>query len=618
MPCFTAPQALETLKDSGLDIPLIVVSGTVGEETAVECMLAGAADFMVKGKLHRLAPAIERELREAKGRKSRQQVETELEESEDRFRNMADAASVMIWTMDPEGRITYINRRFMELTGNVLNKNGDLELGQLFNSEATTTFHEVVEQSLRLKEGFSVEHRVRDKFGQCLWIFTSTAPRFSADGKFLGLVGSSVDITDRKAAEEELFTRTRQQEIVTELGLDALTGMPLPGLIDKALALIVETLKVEFCKYLELQPGGEELLFKAAIGWDEDLIGTARVAVNEKTHVGYTVLSREPVVFENLATETRFQGSLLLRTNDIQSGLCLVLLVQNRPYGALCVHSKRWRRFTTDEQNFMQAVSNILSATIEQEQVARELREAKEEAEEANRKKSEFLAMMSHELRTPLNAILGFSQMMQNGIAGAVNPKQFKYLSNVITSGKHLLTIINDLLDISKVEAGKMDISLEWVELSPLLREVRSMMAELANHKNVALKIEVKHPLDRVHVDPARFRQILVNLISNAIKFNKDGGEVAVEICREEGHLVGSVRDTGIGISEENMRNLFTKFYQIDASSSRYYQGTGLGLALTRDLIELHGGEISVESTEGVGSTFAFRIPLQEAPVVCS
>lgn len=247
-----------------------------------------------------------------------------------------------------------------------------------------------------------------------------------------------------------------------------------------------------------------------------------------------------------------------------------------------------------------------------QKNVEAALNTAKEVAEATNQKKSDFLAMMSHELRTPLNSIIGYSQMIENGMAGPLTEKQKKYIQNVSMSGEHLLVIINDLLDVSRVEAGKMEIAKESVEISHLVDEVRNILSDLANKEKVKLLFEIQPNLGFAELDSARFKQILINLVNNAIKFNRVGGTVWVRLFRTENQqwLFGEVEDNGIGIAQNKLPELFKKFYQADNSYSRRHQGTGLGLALTKDLIELHGGEISVESQEGRGSIFMFRLPV--------
>jgi PAS domain S-box-containing protein len=239
------------------------------------------------------------------------------------------------------------------------------------------------------------------------------------------------------------------------------------------------------------------------------------------------------------------------------------------------------------------------------------LEQAKLHAERLNRRKSEFLSLMSHELRTPLNSIIGYSRMIENRMAGPLNDNQSKYIGNVVYSGKHLLNIVNDLLDISKVEAGKMKIFPTVFELAPLMEDIRAMLVDLANKKGVVLLFNTQSDLSTIEADPARFKQILINLISNAIKFNHSGGKVLVNIFKREDEkwLIGQVQDTGIGIPKNKLDNLFSTFYQVDSSDSRSHEGTGLGLALTKELIELHGGKIEIETQEGVGSTFTFSLP---------
>ncbi len=248
----------------------------------------------------------------------------------------------------------------------------------------------------------------------------------------------------------------------------------------------------------------------------------------------------------------------------------------------------------------------------DKKQLEESLEKARIHAEELNRRKSEFLSLMSHELRTPLNSIIGYSRMIENKMAGPLNDHQSKFIQNVVYSGKHLLNIVNDLLDLSKVEAGKMKIAPTTFELAPLIEDIRVMLIELANKKEVSLLFNIQSGITSIEADPARFKQILINLINNAIKFNHPGGEVRVNIFMKEGGqwIMGQVQDTGIGIPQDKLQNLFSKFYQVDTSPSRSNEGTGLGLALTKELIELHGGKIEVESQEGVGTTFTFRIPL--------
>jgi len=243
-----------------------------------------------------------------------------------------------------------------------------------------------------------------------------------------------------------------------------------------------------------------------------------------------------------------------------------------------------------------------------------ELANAKEAAEEANRKKSLFLANMSHELRTPLNAVISYSQMMKQGIAGSITEKQYKYANNIEISGKHLLDIVNDILDIAKIEAGKIQLSPKAIPIKHLILDLENILSEFADRQQVHLEFEIDPKLEIITGDPVRLRQIFFNLISNAIKFNSRDGHVTVRVFLDEAGqgFIGEIQDTGIGIPADKLGDLFTEFYQVDDSTSRCHEGTGLGLALTQHLVRLHSGEISVESEAHKGSTFRFRIPIQK------
>ena len=231
--------------------------------------------------------------------------------------------------------------------------------------------------------------------------------------------------------------------------------------------------------------------------------------------------------------------------------------------------------------------------------------------QEASRLKSEFLANMSHELRTPLNAIIGFSEFLVDERPGSLNPKQKEYLEDILNSGRHLLQLINDVLDLSKVEAGKMDLFPETFVLPAAVEEVCSILAPLASKKNITVKRKIAPAVGNVTLDLQRFKQILYNLLSNAVKFTEDGGKVEILAALHDGSWFRlQVRDTGIGIKPEDIGKLFIEFQQLDAGYARRYQGTGLGLALTKKLVELQQGSITVESEPSKGSTFTVRLPL--------
>lgn len=225
--------------------------------------------------------------------------------------------------------------------------------------------------------------------------------------------------------------------------------------------------------------------------------------------------------------------------------------------------------------------------------------------------KSDFLANMSHELRTPLNAIIGFSELMKQRVPGELNKKQETYVDDILMSAKHLNELINDILDLSKVEAGKTELVQEKLPVHQAINEGLTLVKEKAVNQKVNLNVELAPGLEFIVADKQRFRQILYNLLSNAVKFSKpEGGEVTVSTMKASDMAQISVSDTGIGIKEEDMGKLFRTFQQLDMSMSRKYGGTGLGLAITKQLVELHGGRIWAESRYGEGSTFTFLLPI--------
>jgi len=246
-----------------------------------------------------------------------------------------------------------------------------------------------------------------------------------------------------------------------------------------------------------------------------------------------------------------------------------------------------------------------------------ELEEQYKRVLEASRLKSEFLANMSHELRTPLNAIIGFSEMMSDGKLGLVTDDQKEYLGDILASSRHLLQLIDGVLDLAKVESGKMEFHPEPVDVGLLVGEVREMLRRLSLDRRIAVRIEVADGFDGVVTDAGKLKQVVYNFLSNALKFTPEDGRVVVRVGPEApDELRLEVEDTGIGIRPEDLGRLFVEFQQLDAGTAKRYPGTGLGLALTKRIVEAQGGRVAVESAPGVGSTFVAVLPRRLAGAI--
>jgi signal transduction histidine kinase len=241
------------------------------------------------------------------------------------------------------------------------------------------------------------------------------------------------------------------------------------------------------------------------------------------------------------------------------------------------------------------------------------LKEARDEAENSNKVKSEFLSTMSHELRTPLNSIIGFSDLLKQKMIGELNEKQEHYIDNILTSSKHLLSLINDILDLSKIESGKIEMNFEKISLPSTINDTLEMVRTTAIKHNINILKELDPELELIEADKQKLKQILFNLLSNAVKFSKPiGGTITITSKKYDEMAQISVSDTGIGIKKEDLGKLFNKFQQIESATYRKYGGTGLGLAISKELVELHEGRIWAESKYGAGTTFTFKLPLKK------
>jgi signal transduction histidine kinase len=293
-----------------------------------------------------------------------------------------------------------------------------------------------------------------------------------------------------------------------------------------------------------------------------------------------------------------------------QSLLAVPLLLDQKIMGALTIYRRETGSFAPQVVNLLQTFATQSVLAIQNARLFREIEEKSRQIEAANRHKSEFLANMSHELRTPLNAIIGFSEVLGERLFGELNEKQAEYTQDILTSGQHLLSLINEILDLSKVEAGRMELEAASFDLPLAIDNARTFVRERATKHGITVDVDIDQRLGDFVGDERKIKQILLNLLSNAVKFTPEGGRIRIDARQSDGAVEISVSDTGIGIEPDDLPKIFEEFRQVGSDYAHKTEGTGLGLTLAKKFVELHGGKIWVESEVGKGSTFILTLPI--------
>jgi len=327
---------------------------------------------------------------------------------------------------------------------------------------------------------------------------------------------------------------------------------------------------------------------------------------------GRALLERRTVHIHDVLAEAGYQRQTTARLGHFRTLLAVPMLRGDEPIGVISMsRGDQVEPFTDKQLELVTTFADQAVIAIENVRLFNEIQEKSRQLEIAGQHKSEFLANMSHELRTPLNAIIGFSEVLIDRMFGELNEKQADYLNDIHSSGRHLLSLINDILDLSKIEAGRMDLEPSDFDVPNALANALTLIRERATRHGIALALAADPQMGEIRADERKFKQILLNLLSNAVKFTPDGGRVEVHAKKAGGTLEVAVRDTGIGIAKEDQNAVFEEFRQVGRHYTNKNEGTGLGLALTKRFVELHGGRLWLESEPGKGSTFTFTIPGQ-------
>ena len=363
----------------------------------------------------------------------------------------------------------------------------------------------------------------------------------------------------------------------------------------------------------------QEFHLRASYQMEEELVNAYRATPLRlgQGATGRAAETKLPTQITDLRQEqefaTRGMRPILSRLG-YQSLLAVPLLSEQKIMGALTIYRRETGTFAPAVVNLLQTFATQSVLAIQNARLFREIEDKGRQIEAANRHKSEFLANMSHELRTPLNAIIGFSEVLGEKLFGELNEKQAEYTEDILSSGRHLLSLINEILDLSKVEAGRMELELTSFDMPLAIENARTFVRERATKHGIKLDVMIDERLGDYFGDERKIKQILLNLLSNAVKFTPEGGQISINARQLNGSVQISVSDTGIGIAPEDQARIFEEFRQVGGDHAHKSEGTGLGLTLAKKFVELHGGTIWVESEVGKGSTFTFTLPQKPMP----
>ncbi len=414
---------------------------------------------------------------------------------------------------------------------------------------------------------------------------------------------------------KEAQRRALELQTAAEIARDTTSTLTLDLLLDRMVNLLCERFNYYHASIFLLDECNTYAVIRESVGEaGKDMKQRGyKLAVGSKSIIGTVTATGKPVIVNDVSLSQTYYPNPLLPDTHSEMGLALKLA--DRIIGAVDLQSTKVNAFTTDDVTVMQVLVDQIAVAIDNARSYEIAQKAVAEMQEIDRLKSQFLANMSHELRTPLNSIIGFSRVILKGIDGPINDVQKQDLGAIYNSGQHLLALITDILDLSKLEAGKMELQFAEVNIGDLINSAMSTAVGLVKDKPIRLNHVVPANLPMVMADSTRVRQVLINLVSNASKFT-DEGSITVEAFsnfNQDGkpEIMVTVTDTGVGIAEEDRSKLFQPFSQVDDSPTRKTGGTGLGLSICKQLIEMHGGKIGLLNSEiGKGSTFFFTLPL--------
>ncbi|ATB35327.1 two-component sensor histidine kinase [Cystobacter fuscus] len=618
VPGFGGTAALATARQACPDTPFLFVSGALGEDRAIELLKSGATDYVLKDRLERLVPSVERALREAQGAAERERAEVALRQSEERYRLATLATSDAVWDWDLLTHVVQWNDAVETLFGYSREE---------IRQDASWWERAIhPEDRERVKRGIQTavstgarrwqeQFRFRRKDGRYTHVVDRGHVSHDASGRPVRMVGVMQDVSAQKEVEAVLSRQARLSQLMADVGLALTRGSHRRDMLGRCVEAMVRHLDAAFARVWLLEEAVALLVPEASAGTSappEELFG--QVPLGSPLLVGRLARTRTPAVPTPPGADAREAelewvareglGGLVghpLRVGDKTLGV--VVVVARAPFTQGCLDTL---------QHAADSIALGLERLRAEEDVARLLegeKAARTAAEEASRLKDEFLATVSHELRTPLTAMLGWVRLLRMG--GLSEDKRERALETVERNARAQAQLIEDLLDVSRIMVGKLKLDVVPVELSSVVAQALEVVRPAADAKNIQVRL-VLDASCRVMGDAQRLQQVAWNLLANAVKFTPQSGQVRVEMARRGALVHLTVTDTGEGISPDFLPHVFERFRQADGSTTRRFGGLGLGLSIVRHLVEMHGGTVAVAS-EGVGRGATFTVDLPEA-----